>query len=160
MLFRSAGLRPWGLNKGAPGISACEPGRSRGGDRGAAVAALRGGGGDGADWWARLAATGRGQRAAESGRWLVGSGRQAVRGDLGAGRAGLRGMGRAERGQAGDEAGRAERNRPGWSGPGEPSAGRALGPSELGRWELGRAERVFWVFWVLGFLSNFYFSPF
>ena len=116
-----AGLR--GQLKGAPGISACEPGRSHGGDRGAAVAALRGGGGDGADWWARLAATGRGQRAAESGRWLVGSGRQAVRGDLGAGRAGLRGMGRAERGQAGDEAGRAERNRPGWSGPGEPSAG-------------------------------------
>ena len=84
---------------------------------------------------------GEGQRAAESGRWLVGSGRQAVRGDLGAGRAGLCGMGRAERGQAGDEAGRAERNRPGWSGPGEPSAGPRLGRAKLGCWELGRKKK-------------------
>ena len=75
-------------------------------------------------------------RAAEraSGRagWLAppgGVGLSGGAGRLGRWRAGLRGMGRAERGQTGGEAGR------GGAGP--------VSRAKLGRWELGRAERVF-----------------
>ena len=90
---------------------------------------------EGSDWWAWLAATGRGQRAAESGRWLVGSGRQAVRGDLGAGRAGLRGMGRAERAKR--ETKRAVLSETGRGGAGPVS--RALGRAWAERnWTAGK----------------------
>ena len=73
----------------------------------------------------------------------MGSGRQAVRGDLGAGRAGLRGRGRAERAKRETKRAVLSETGRGGAGPVSRALGRALGPSELGRWELGRAERVF-----------------
>jgi len=48
----------------------------------------------------------------------------------------------------------------GGAGPVSRALGRALGPSELGRWELGRAERVFGFsgFWAFFLISIFLLS--
>ena len=147
---------------GAPGILGERAVEARRDPRREGRGPLRGGRGRPAGGPGQSATEG-GRRASELSGWLAppgGVGLSGGAGRLGRWRAGLRGMGRAERGQTGGEAGRggagpvsrvlgrawAERNwaakKKGWAHAGEKGHGQGMGWTGLGVW----AGLRVWVF--------------